>query len=289
MTAKYSGVLWPLVVALASTSALAFAGEVSGPAQGVPDIDTEHIFGFAEGSDIGEKGEREIESVTIGSFGAGGIYNNVDNETSFRYGVTDQLRLSIGTLTDYYGIYNTPGLPNRSQADFSGLIGEMRVLLIDRLKAPFGLSLSINPQWRQFDPLSGVKTGNYAIPATLLIDKELIPEKLYAVSNLVYAPYFLRVNTYRGRDDAFTAIGGLSYALDSHIFLGGEVRHETLLQDGALIGHALFAGPNIFYRFSPVFSVKVAWSVQIPDIGASGLDLTSYQRHQVEFQAAYNF
>jgi hypothetical protein len=33
-------------------------------------FDTEHIFGFAEGSDIGAKGEVEIESTTIGSFGA---------------------------------------------------------------------------------------------------------------------------------------------------------------------------------------------------------------------------
>jgi hypothetical protein len=40
-------------------------GAVAGPL-----IDSEHIFGFAEGSDIGEKGELEIESTTIGSFGA---------------------------------------------------------------------------------------------------------------------------------------------------------------------------------------------------------------------------
>jgi hypothetical protein len=38
-------------------------------ARNIASFDTEHIFGFAEGSDIGSKGELEIESVTIGSFG----------------------------------------------------------------------------------------------------------------------------------------------------------------------------------------------------------------------------
>jgi hypothetical protein len=258
-------------------------------AAGTPDIDTEHIFGFAEGSDIGEQGEREIESVTVGGFGSAGVYNNVDNETSFRYGVTDRVRFSIGTLTDYYGIYNTPGIPNRVQADLSGLIGEMRVSLVDRAKAPFGMTFSINPQWRRFDSQTGEKTGNYAFPATLLVDKELIPDKLYAVANFIYTPSFLRVNTYRGHEDSFSAIIGASYALGEHVFIGGEVRHENVAEDGEFIGHALFLGPNLFYRFSPKFTAKVAWAIQIPDAGSSRLDLTSYQKHLVELQIAYNY
>ena len=35
----------------------------------VAGIDTEHIFGFTEGSDIGKKGEKEIESSLTGRFG----------------------------------------------------------------------------------------------------------------------------------------------------------------------------------------------------------------------------
>jgi hypothetical protein len=36
------------------------------------------------------------------------------------------------------------------------------------------------------------------------------------------------------------------------------------------------------------FSVKIAWSAQIPDVAARSLDLMNYQRHQVEFQLAYS-
>jgi hypothetical protein len=45
-------------------------------------FDTEHIFGFAEGSGTGAKGEM---SIAIGSFAALGAYANIDNETSLRY------------------------------------------------------------------------------------------------------------------------------------------------------------------------------------------------------------
>lgn len=159
--------VFPLLLAITLRPALADEATIKASST-ESDIDTEHIFGFSEGSDIGSKGEREIESVTIGSFGKIGSYNNVDNETSFRYGVADHLRLSIGTLTDYYNIHAVPGLDDRSAATFSGLISELRWNIVDRATNSFGMTLSINPGWRGFDPISGQKSANYAVPATLL-------------------------------------------------------------------------------------------------------------------------
>jgi hypothetical protein len=117
---------------------LAHAGEADPNSQANASLfDTEHIFGFAEGSDIGVKGELEIESVTIGSFGALGGYSNIDNETSLRYGITNELRLSIGSLADYFNIHNVPGLNDRSAAEFSGIITEMRWHILDWRTSPF--------------------------------------------------------------------------------------------------------------------------------------------------------
>ncbi|WP_020175258.1 hypothetical protein [Methyloferula stellata] len=279
---------FPLLLAISFQPSLADEAKTESGST-APDIDTEHIFGFAEGSDIGLKGEREIESVTIGSFGAIGNYNNVDNETSFRYGVTDNLRLSIGTLTDYYNIHGVQGLSDRSSVSFSGLITELRWKIVDRLTQPFGMTLSINPAWRQFDPTSGERSGNYAVPVTLLIDKEVIPNKLFAALNLIYTPSFLRVNGARGHDDSFAVIAAGSYAIAPNIFVGAEIRHENLAENGSLDAHALFVGPSLFYRLSGDFTVKVAWAAQIPDIGATRLDLSIYERHQVELQFAYTF
>ncbi|MGP8191485.1 MAG: hypothetical protein ACLQLT_02470 [Methylovirgula sp.] len=278
------------VLAVSLLPALARAQEAQTNAGATePEIDTEHIFGFAEGSDIGSKGEREIESVTIGSFGKIGSYDNVDNETSFRYGVVDQLRLSVGTLTDYYNIYNVPGLSDRSSANFSGLITELRWNIVDRHTSPFGMSLSINPEWRQFDPTSGERSENYSVPVTLLVDKEVVPNKFFAALNLIYAPSFLHVNGGWEHDDSFMVIAAGTYAIAPNIFLGAEVRHENFAQNGYLDAHALFIGPSLFYRFSANLTAKVAWAAQIPDIGATTLDLGTYERHQVELQFAYTF
>ena len=51
---------------LASLLSLAIAAPASAEPHG---IDTEHLFGFTEGSDIGVPGERELESETTGRLG----------------------------------------------------------------------------------------------------------------------------------------------------------------------------------------------------------------------------
>lgn len=107
--------------------------------------------------------------------------------------------------------------------------------------------------------------------------------------NLIYAPTLLRANNVWERDDSFTVIVGGTYAIAPNVFLGGEIRHENLAQNGALGAHALFIGPSLYYQFTKDLSVKVAWAAQIPDIGTTKLDLGTYERHQIELQIAYTF
>jgi hypothetical protein len=57
----------PLMLVALMLPSLAQAQDTGSSAPG--SIDTEHIFGFAEGADIGEKGEREIEITTTGLAG----------------------------------------------------------------------------------------------------------------------------------------------------------------------------------------------------------------------------
>ena len=65
------------------------------------EVDTEHIFGFTEGSDIGGKGEKEFENTTIGHFGRPGSFSVFTNEAAFRYGLVEHFRASFGVLADY--------------------------------------------------------------------------------------------------------------------------------------------------------------------------------------------
>ncbi len=251
------------------------------------EVDTEHIFGFSEGSTIGEKGEREIEDVTVGSFGKVGSYNQVDTETSFRYSVSDRLRLSVGTLTDAYAIQDVPGFDNRHAVTFSGVIGEARLNIVDNKSNPYGLSLSFNPSYRQFDLLSGQRFDNYTLPITLLFDKEIIKDKLFAAFNVIYSPTLQPAYIGPMVND-ISVIAAATYAFTPKVFLGGEIRHENIIQ-GGVVEHALFLGPTAFYRVAPNANVKVAWAIQVPDPGARSLDLNSFERHQVELQFAFSF
>ncbi|MDR3464287.1 MAG: hypothetical protein P4L76_18440 [Beijerinckiaceae bacterium] len=252
-------------------------------------FDAEHIFGFVDGSDIGEKGEQEIESVTVGRFGRIGGYNNAANETSYRNTMTDNIRLSFGTLTDYYNIHNVAGYGNISAATFSGLTAEFRVNVLNRATSPFGMSISFNPEWRQFDPDSGARAQNYALPVTLLLDKELIEQKLFIAASASYAPSFLRVNDSYEHDDSVTVTSSASYQVVQNIFAAAEIRHENMAVNGDVIAHALYVGPSLYYKVLPNLSVKVAWAAQIPDVGAKSLDLTAYDRNQFELHLAFSF
>jgi hypothetical protein len=70
------------------------------------------------------------------------------------------------------------------------------------------MTLSINPLWRRTNPTSGQSQENYAVPITLLVDKELIPSKFFTVFNLIYGPSFQRLNPHWEHDDSFTIIAG---------------------------------------------------------------------------------
>jgi len=85
----------------------------------VAERDTEHIFGFTEGADIGAKGEKEIESTFTGRFGKPGHYAAIENETAFRHGLTDNFRASVGILSSTHSIAGVPGLDDRNAATLS--------------------------------------------------------------------------------------------------------------------------------------------------------------------------
>ena len=64
-----------LVLVALMIPSLAQAQESGGPAQEA--VDTKHIFGFAEGADIGEKGERVLDITATSLIGRVGQYVGV--------------------------------------------------------------------------------------------------------------------------------------------------------------------------------------------------------------------
>lgn len=137
-------------------------------------VDTEHIFGFTDGADIGGKGEKELENTTIGYLGRPGSFTVITNEAAFRYDLEEHFRASFGVLADYDGIHSVPGLTDRTALNFSGLSSEFRWQLMQREVSPLDLTLSFAPQWQRIDDMSGARVQSYAFPVALLADTALL-------------------------------------------------------------------------------------------------------------------
>src|SRR5262245_40848449 len=59
-------------------------------------IDTEHLFGFTIGTDVGEIGEREFESNTLSRLGKrAGSYSALSQSLSLEYTAVQKLRLAV--------------------------------------------------------------------------------------------------------------------------------------------------------------------------------------------------
>jgi hypothetical protein len=211
------------------------------------------------------------------------------NETSLRYSVIDGLRLSVGALTDYFNLHDLPGLGARNGLNVSGLITEVRWNIFNRLTSPFGMTLTVNPEWRRTDPASGRYNDNFAVTAALLIDKEVIADKLFMVLNLVYSPTFLPLNDRWLRDDSFTVLVGGSYVITPDVLIGAEIRHENLAPNLSPNAHALYVGPHMFLQLAESLTASFAWAFQIPDLGAHHADLANFERYEAGLRVVYSF
>jgi len=106
-------------------------------------IDTEHIFGFMIGSDVGTVGEREFQSQTTGSFGkTGGRYRAVGQELELEFLPAKNFRIEMGTTFAAHDINGVLGFDDRRQLSWQGVSVDFRYRFLDKDAAPFGEELN---------------------------------------------------------------------------------------------------------------------------------------------------
>lgn len=261
-----------------------------------PSVETEHIFGFTEGADIGAKGEIELENTFTNRFGKLGHYSALEGETSARYVFADSLRTSLGVLSDFHDVRGVRNLPDTTAINFNGLSSETRWQALDSIKAPFGVAVSLTPQWQRIDDLSSRLATTYAVPVRLLIDAAILPSKLFAAMNITYAPSVTGMNGVWERQSAIEVSAAISGSAAPGVFLGAELRHLAAYQGVFLNrddGKAFFVGPSLFLQFRDSIVLKLTWSAQISGTTPNGvtgpLNLTRFERNQVRAQLVKSF
>ena len=278
-----------LVQLLLSVRAKSAAGEA---------IDTQFIFGFTSGADVGELGDKEIEHQTIAQFGKrDGSYAAVTDELRFETSPIENFRFEFGPLLSFYDITEVTGLDDRRRGSFDGLVAEFRYKLLDRGRAPFALTLSAEPRWSRFDEMSGAPADRYSGEFSLVADTELSKNLLFAALNLVYEPEAARL--HRTSEWQQNATVGLFAAVAEQIrpqtLVGMEARYlrsYNRLGLDSLSGQALFVGPTMYLQLSKDLAISGAFDIQAVGhaVNVPGLlDLTNFTRYQATFRLEYNF
>lgn len=262
------------------------------------ELDTEHMFGFVTGTDVGEGGEKEIESESTGRLGKrSGAYAARSHVLGMEYTPVDNLRFELGASESYHDISGVPELDDLRRGAFAGLSLDMRYRLLDRARAGLGLTLLAEPHWARVDETSGQPVTRHGAALAILMDRELVPGRLVAAFNLLYEPEAVRseVTGERWREATFGLGAAIMQQVGPGLFVGLEARylrqHESLGFD-AFAGHAFFLGPNVFFTPSEHWRITATWSMQVAGRAAedpAALDLTNFERHQVRLSIGYRF
>ncbi|MDN3276182.1 hypothetical protein QWJ07_18100 [Frankia sp. RB7] len=261
-------------------------------------FDTEHIFGFMIGSDVGNPGEREFQTQTTGRFGkGGGTYRALGQEVEIEIVPLPNFRIEVGANATLHDITGVPDIDDRRQFNFQGLSLDLRYRLLDRESAPFGMTIAAETHGDRIDEVSGAKGRMYGTDFTLAFDRELIPNFAIGALNLIYQPEWTRFEV-TGLSEKSSAIGAAFAGMvrvSPNVLLGGEMRYFRQYEGiglGEFSGQALFVGPTAYFQLSEQSRLTLSWSMQAWGRQAgsgANLDLVNFERHQARLVFGINF
>ncbi len=261
-------------------------------------IDTEHLFGFMIGSDVGNLGEREFQTQTTGRFTrSAGTYRVISQDAELEFVPASNLRVEFGGTLASHEISGVPGLMDRQQIRMQGATLDLRYRFMDRDTAPFGLLVGVETHADRIDESTGAAVRKFGTDVALAFDRELIPNFVVAALNLLYQPEWTRFSSSGVSEQESTT--GLAVAfmakVEANIFIGAEARYLRKYEGTGLdelSGQALFVGPTAFIKLSERSRLTAAWSIQAwgRAAGVGGaLNLVDFERHQARLIFGVNF
>jgi hypothetical protein len=262
-------------------------------------IETEHLFGFTIGSDVGDLGERELEGSATGRFAKhAGTYDAGSSTMSAEFVPLANLRTEFTAAVVSYDIAGVSGFADQRYAAFGGLSADIRYRILDRATAPFGFAIGAEPHWGRADDNTGEPVSQYGSDFVAAVDWEIVPERVVAAFNLLYQPETERSKLTGTWSQQSTA--GVAFALmaqvKSGIFVGGEARYLRQYDGFGLdmfAGQGFFIGPTIYFKLSERAWIAAAFSAQVAGqattVAGSSLDLVNFERRQARLLFGASF
>jgi len=263
------------------------------------EAESKYLFGFVDGADIGNEGEKAVEYEATGSFGKrGGRYSAVEHELAFEHVLTQNFSYELSAHGLSHSIGGVENLDDRNGTQFSGASAKLRYLIIGRGPgSPIGLTISAEPEWSRIDGTDGTQTRAYASAFKLVADTEFIANRLYAAVNLIYEP-----ETAKPADsdvwERVSSLGvalGLAYRVTPTLALGVDAEYDRAydgLAPQTLTGEALFVGPTMQINFTRKILLAAAFSTQVVGRAVDdprALDLTNFSRYRANLKLEFEF
>lgn len=262
------------------------------------DIDTEHIFAFMIGSDVGQVGEREFQSQSTGRFGkSGGRYRAGEQEFELELVPRKDVRIELGSSFAAHQVAAVPTLADHQGFAWQGASIDVRYRFLDRETTGFGVTLAASGDVSRLDERRAVTVRGYGAGLTLAIDREIVPGVAVVALNLGYQPDWTHELATRQTERESSLLASLGVMIQARpgILLGGEaryIRHYEGIGLDELAGQALFVGPTAYVQLSERARLTLAWSAQVwGRLSGSGgaLDLVNEERHQTRLVYGVSF
>lgn len=265
---------------------------------GAEGFDTEHIFGFMIGADVGSLGEREFQTDTTGRFGrSGGTYRAIGQEFELEFVPVQNFRIELGTTFASHVINGVPGLDDQRRLSWQGASVDFRYRFLDRENAPFGLTFATELHGHRVDETTAEAVRSFGTEFRLAFDRELVPDRIIAAFNLLYEPEWTRLvgSGVTEKDSTAGAALGVLAQVRPGFLLGGEARYLRKYEGiglEELTGQALFVGPTAYFQLSKRSRLTASYSIQAwgrPAGATAGLDTVNFDRHQARLVFGVNF
>ena len=269
---------------------------------GFYEVETKYIFGFTEGSGVGLEGEKEFSVESIAGIGkADGRYWASETKLEYEFTPNQFVQFELGPLVSTHVIKDVTDLENRNHLAMSGFFGEMRYLVLERnASSPLAVTLSAEPEWHRIDETSGTRVTNLGLELKVNADLELIKNRLFLGSNLLYEVEGTNDPDHVGAGWEKESIGGvsaaLSYRIIPSVFVGAEAWYLRLYDGSffyAFTGDAIFVGPTLYAQLGPKAFMTAAWNAQVSghdiEVPGSTLNFGEFTRSRAKLKFAVEF
>lgn len=282
-------------------------GKSEGKSEGQEDVDTEHLFGFTEGSDAGEKGQQEVVVDTIGRIGkrrsdqGPSTYRAFNTRIGYQFDPIERLSIELSAFGDVRRVRNIMDLDDKSFGTFDGVSIDVKYqFLKGSAEQPLGIALEVRPRFARVLPIEGNGANIFDMETLLQADVQIVPKKLWYATNISFEPAAGRQRGSKEgyRSSTFFWSNSIVGEVAHNTYLGPEVRYLRGY-DGIFLNRleseAVTLGPALHHRFTEKVWVTFAYAAQVwgrdtdPSVARRGLGLNQFERHNVRLKFGMEF